>query len=318
MQERREAMRTFLQLLYRFFRSTKLAIVLIICGIMLAAAGTLIPQQLHSSYYLSTYPDSISALILNLGLDNLQRSPLTLVPALLFSLNLLACTVSRIFTRVNNHAKRRFGPDLIHTALLLMLIGGAVSTFGRTEEFFTAAAGEIITPNGIELTIDSLQAATYEDGSIRNFTTAFHAPRGPEMQAAVNHPVKIGKGMLYQYDYAIDDRVTLQGGEGAMIYLSAGDLLELEGSFYRYIGNLTGDAADSARFRNLSDSSAELLELELKGTIGEFSIEEIDYKLVTTLKYTEDPGVRAVFFALLLFIGGMVLTLYQKAKDLNV
>jgi len=84
----------------KFITSLKLTIVLIILLIMLAVLGTLLPQNEEPSFYQEHYSGK-SSFILSLGLDHLYRSPLFLSVAFLFLLNLTACSLKNLLTKIS-------------------------------------------------------------------------------------------------------------------------------------------------------------------------------------------------------------------------
>jgi cytochrome c biogenesis protein len=84
----------------KFISSLKLTIVLIIFLIILAVLGTLLPQNEEPAFYQEHYAGKAS-LILKLGLDHLYRSPLFLSVALLFLLNLTACSLKNLLTKIS-------------------------------------------------------------------------------------------------------------------------------------------------------------------------------------------------------------------------
>ena len=114
---------------FRFFKSLKLALLLILYLLISSALASLIPQNRPPVFYLERYP----ALLLALGLDHFFRSALFLFPALLFFVNLAVCSFARFHTRLRGRSAhtQSLGPDLLHLGLLLLMVAGALSLFGR-------------------------------------------------------------------------------------------------------------------------------------------------------------------------------------------
>ena len=113
-----------LRTLYLFFQSIKLVVVLLIIIAVLAAMSTIVPQGEDVQYYVNTYSPFIARLITGLDFHHLFRSILFLLPVGLFFINLTVCTVHRILKRIQQGAAKRFGPDLIHVGILILMVAG--------------------------------------------------------------------------------------------------------------------------------------------------------------------------------------------------
>jgi cytochrome c biogenesis protein len=128
-----------------FFRSTKLALVLI----------------------------AFLALYAALSGDRIAfRAPLFLVPLAFFTLNLFFCTVHRIAAEASGRRSWKPGPDLVHAALLLFIAAGIVSLFGRWEGQVILAPGEAVNLNENSLILlEDFRVERYDDGSIRSWVS---------------------------------------------------------------------------------------------------------------------------------------------------
>ncbi len=118
--------------LFRFFRSVRLAVVLILVIIVLSMLATLVPQGMPDEMYRARYSPAIYAVIGALGYQRFFSSALFLFPVLLFTINLGVCAADRFVTRARTHAKRRYGPDLVHIGLLVLIAGGIVTALGQS------------------------------------------------------------------------------------------------------------------------------------------------------------------------------------------
>jgi cytochrome c biogenesis protein ResB len=122
-----------LEALDRFFRSVKLAVVLLLIIVILSIMATLIPQTQDPGLYFHAYPPLLARVVIALGFDDFFRSLLFPVPVGVFFVNLSVCAVDRLVRRSEGRAKRRRGPDLIHVGLLVLIVGAMVSVFFRRE-----------------------------------------------------------------------------------------------------------------------------------------------------------------------------------------
>jgi len=91
----------------RFLSSVKLAIVLIIIITIASVIGTLIPQLRSAEEYLARY-GQISELLMRLEITDLYHSWWFKVLLILFSLNIMICTLTRLSPKL----KRAFRPNL--------------------------------------------------------------------------------------------------------------------------------------------------------------------------------------------------------------
>ncbi|HOW86468.1 MAG TPA: cytochrome c biogenesis protein ResB [Candidatus Aminicenantes bacterium] len=91
--------------LVKFFSSVKLAIVLIILITIASVVGTLIPQNRGAAEYAARY-GGLAGFFTGLGLTTLYRSAWYLGLLILFALNTVVCTL----TRLGPKGRRAFGP----------------------------------------------------------------------------------------------------------------------------------------------------------------------------------------------------------------
>ena len=102
-----------LKALYRFFRSMKLAIVLIVYLIGLTMVIGIRGPEVGVAW--------------------------VIIPVMLFAVNLTVCAVARVVGRLKSGSYfHRFGwlatgPDLVHLSILLFLVGGLLSHYGRID-----------------------------------------------------------------------------------------------------------------------------------------------------------------------------------------
>ena len=150
---------------YKFFRSVKLAIVLILIITFTSIISTFIPQNREASFYIETYSRIASWFILSTGFDSFFKSFIFIFPSILFFVNLAVCTFDRLTGRLKRKVKKRFGPDILHIGLLILIVGGIITFTGRTEAFVKMAEGEKISlTGGYTLTLKSFDFLKYENG----------------------------------------------------------------------------------------------------------------------------------------------------------
>lgn len=192
-----------LRRIYTFFRSIKLAIFLIVYLLLLAVVV------------------GIS------GTTELLQAPLLsvlffLFPIVLFMINLIVCAVSRIvlLLRAGTYFRPwgwlKIGPDLIHIAILLFLLGGLISHYGRVEGAVKLLPGEIVAINReYSLELLDFRIERYENNQAKQYVSEVQLLRngdayGDVQSISVNHPLSIGVLKIYQMSY---DERSLQNAE---------------------------------------------------------------------------------------------------------
>lgn len=182
---------------YNFFRSMKLAAVLILYLIGLSIWVSFKPQGAGPAV-------SLVAIVL---------------PVVLFALNMTVCAVSRIIGRLKRGSYLQrwgwlsLGPDLVHIAILLFLIGGLMSHFGRIDGEVRLAADEIAVLNeNYMLRLEEFKIEVYEDGRPKQYVSSVQLLRREAGQPAaqiidtaevsVNNPYSFGRLKIYQRSYS--------------------------------------------------------------------------------------------------------------------
>ncbi|MFW6181076.1 MAG: cytochrome c biogenesis protein ResB, partial [Spirochaetota bacterium] len=212
--------------LHRFFRSTRLAAALLLVIAALGITSTLIPQG--AAYYQRHADQPLVRLVTSLHLHEMFRSPLFLMTAGVFFLNLAVCTVDRVLRRARRGAPMRLGPDLIHTGILILIIAGTLSFLARKEARLGLHEGESVElPRGYRLTLVSFERTTYADGRPKDFVSLVEVRRhGGEPGGSairVNSPLKIGNLRVYQDSYRETVKVVLRDENGNLLTVHPGE-----------------------------------------------------------------------------------------------
>lgn len=317
-----------MQKLYLFFKSVKLAVVLLIIIAATAILATLIPQNKDLAFYYHTYPRAITWLIINTQFNTFFRSLIFLSTIVLFTLNLTVCALDRVIKEFLNKRKKRFGPDLIHFGLLILLAGAIVTAAGRREGFVYMAPGDSIKlPGDIVIELESYEFLTYENGRPKDWISTVSAYRGEDLAVEsfpieVNKPLKIGNIEVYQSSYGDEARVDFTDGDGTSLRLSSGKSLEtsigvlvLEG-LSSDPGNPSNFAAHIEIWQNMKLTSKETV---LEGSkIANLAVANIEVLSVTGLNAVIDPGFIPVLIGFIMSVFGLMLTYYQKIGDKQI
>jgi cytochrome c biogenesis protein len=333
-------MMKFLRDVNSFFTSMKTAIVLLVVIAALASLSTLVPQGRDAAYYTQHYGPLLSQLILSLGFDSFFRTPLFLIPVALFFVNLAMCSLRRMIRRLHAGLPNRFGPDLIHLGILLLIAGGIISLISRRETYLTLSAGEIAElPRGQQLLLNSFTYATYADGRPKDYVSSVEIREdGRPVDSAdirVNRPLKIENQKVYQDSFSRTATVLLRDELGRSVRLTPGEGFRLGDRFYFFMGLEPGSAPGQdiggadARELLLSRSLLLFAELDRDGVpverhtlsvtenLASFTVEHIESTDQTILRVVQDRGFTAVAIAFCIIGSGLALTFVQKLGELN-
>lgn len=323
--------------LYRFFRSTKLALLLLLIIAFSSLLATFIPQRNEPSFYYKNYPPFFASAILFTHYQAFFRSLVFLLPSALFFVNLFVCSIDRIITRAGRKTPRRFGPDLIHIGILILMIGGFISLFGKREGSVFLSPGEWVElPNDHKLILISFRRTTYDDGRPKEFISNVDIFKQNRKLASyaieVNRPLKIGRIRVYQESYSIDSSVVLQHEDKPFI-VKVDSGFEHGDSFYflrtvREEPKGTDRRSEEAdQIQNQAPKASAVFEryrdntLVNRYTVGvsddlaDFSVQEIIIRESTGLRFVEDRGVIPVFISFIIIGSGLFLTFIQKLGD---
>ena len=314
--------------IYRFFRSVRLAVTLILVITAFSILATLVPQGQPEAFYQENYSQLIFMLVTGLQLDRAFTSVLFLVPAFLFIVNLTVCTAHRLLTRLRTKAKHRHGPDLIHLGLLVLLVGGIVTAAMRQEKLFFMSEGEQVElPGEIRITLLSFETLVYEDGRPRDWvsTIAISDPKSPgtEQRTAsieVNKPHSLGSIKLYQTSFDKNIIAHLADAEGALQAISGGQGFDQGDELWVFADVRTApDGTLTAVFDRYRERTHVGSLLVGEGqTIGPYSVRSMAVSNMTGLTAVRDPGYLPVLIGLIVSVLGLSLTFVQKIGDQKV
>lgn len=311
--------------LYNFFRSLKLAIGLILFITLTSIISTFIPQKQEPEFYLELYSRFTAWLIDATGFDDFFISLTFLIPSFLFFLNLSTCTFHRFRTRLKNKARKRFGPDILHIGLLVMIVGGVISFTGREEGFIMLSEGDKVdVPGGYVLTLEKFEFLTYENGAPKDWISTVKVVKGEEIiheafPIEVNKPLKIDYVKLYQSTYDIQSYIILSDPEEKMYKLSVGQMIPMDDAGF-ILRAVDKDEVESSRSSAHFDywkghEVVDHQDFSIGESIDIYTIDEMESTMATGLQMVIDPGYYPVLIGLLLLTMGLFITYIQKIGD---
>jgi len=311
--------------IYNFFRSLKLAIVLILFITFTSIISTVIPQSRELEFYLGSYSRFTAWLIVTTGFDNFFRSFIFLAPSVLFFLNLSTCTFHRFKNRLVKKARKRFGPDILHIGLLVMIIGGVVTVAGREDGYSMLEVGESVNvPGGYVLTLENFEFLKYENGSPKDWISTVKVLKDEKViheayPIEVNRPLKLGNVKLYQASYDVQSFILISDPDGNMYKISTDEWIPVGEDIYvlREVEQDKDDSSKSlAHFDHFKNHDfIDHLDFALLEYIDIYTIENMETTMATGLQMVIDPGYYPILIGLLLLTLGLFITYIQKIND---
>ncbi len=309
--------------LYRFFRSVRLAVVLLLTLTVLSILSTLVPQGQPEDYYRAAYPPGLAALVLGLRFHRFFTTALFIAPVLLFIGNLGTCTVDRLVRRARGRAAHRHGPDLVHIALLVLTIGGVTSLFVRREKYFTMGVGDTVEiTGGYRMELLSFEFQRYEGGRPKDWISRVRVRRGgttlrDDYHIEVNRPLRLGLLRVYQSSYDTEGRVLLSDPQGGRYAIGRGDGVPSgDTALYLVAFEPAGPGSYMAVFqRGPGPDPGDLWRIVAGGSLGAYRVDGVEARDLTGLTAVRDPGVIPVLAALLLGSVGLALTALQRRGE---
>jgi cytochrome c biogenesis protein len=305
--------------LYRLFKSVRLAVVLILVITALSLLATLVPQGKDSAYYQRHFSSVVFRLIDWFQFDRFFSSPLFLIPVALFTVNLAVCAVDRFFRRARSKAPKRFGPDLIHIGLLLLIAASLVTALSRKEKDYTLAPGSeaILQNTKYTLSLKSFEFLRYETGSPKAWISTVSVAKDGKTDIAsfpieVNHPLRLKGVTVYQNAWVSEATLALPDGTEGTI--RAGEVFK-DGSSYWYFADIVKDGTTlKALFQEYRGHT--IVSMRKAGpsdAVGSYTVKEVNQS--TVLRAVSDPGYLPVIIALAIAVLGLALTFIQKRRE---
>ena len=309
----------------KFFKSVRLAVVLILYITLTSILATLIPQGRETSFYYDSFPSLLAGLIIFLQFHDFFKSFLFLAPSLLFFINLSVCAVDRLVRELRGKAKMRIGVDLVHLGLILLMLGSVVTFAGRREGFRYLGEGDQLSmPGEFILHLKEYRFERYPDGRPKDWISTVDVEKNGKKiidsyDIEVNRPLKIGDLEIFQSSFGEEYQVVLKEEAGDEFKVSPGQFFEAGGSSYRLkdivpgVNNPTDFHAAFEKWEGHRVVSEETLPSQ--GKIGELRVAGITTRALTGLQFVIDPGYIPVIISLILIAVGLSITYIRRIGE---
>lgn len=322
--------------IFRFFKSIKLAVILIIYLALSSGLSTLVPQGKEISFYTQNYSSMLSWLIVKTGFYNLFKTGYFLIPLGIFFINLTTCTVDR-FVRNLKRKARRFGPDILHIGLILLVIASLIGIFGRKESLQYLTEGKTLQlDDHYSIKLIKYEFQKYEDGRPKDLLSTVEVKKDGKLLKTytieVNKPLKIDKYKIYQSTYYEEQTATLVDLTGQEYTINPGDYYIADNSIVLFRGVKLKKGTEFkqndtccpmegwAIFEQLNiaeggHSVEKVYRIGVSDTIHGFKVSRICITNYTGLQVVIDPSTTPVIISLSLIGFGISLTFIQKLGE---
>jgi cytochrome c biogenesis protein ResB len=308
--------------LYRFFKSVRLAIVLILVITALSLLSTLVPQGRDIAFYQATYSPALYALITGLDFNRYFSSVLFIIPVVMFSLNLGVCAVDRLVRQSRSKGKKKYGPDIVHIALLVLVAGGLVTALGRQAKDFSLGQGEEVevSPH-YSIKLLSFQFLKYENGSPKAWISTVDVMHDGALETGafpikVNHPLRLKGLSVYQTTWENQSTLRLRDSRaGTEVTARVGQGFD-DGDSFWYIADVVDDGGTSkALFQQYKGHDlVSTRRMGITESLGPYTLMGVTQRLATGLRAVSDPGFVTVIVGVAFLALGLALTFIQNRR----
>jgi cytochrome c biogenesis protein ResB len=254
----------------------------------------------------------ISAAATFLNQPELFRSAFFLLPAGLFALSLLTCTVDSLVRRPRR-TLTGYAHDVIHVGVLILILGGALTLLVSQEDRITLQVGERATVRGeweIELT-DSVRTES-------NWESTLEVRREGVTVAtevlSVNNPVTVGGARLLQDTWGERSALILENAQGQRFAMMPGEgLASQDTSIVLEEAEDTPLGVRFARFENSERTGDVAIERGME--IAGLTVVDSERRVQSGLQVVYDPGAPVALVGAIFLVIGLGLYVMKKVKE---
>jgi len=122
-------MKKILHIVWKVLTSLEVAVVLVLVLAAFMVVGALLPQDMGEEFYLKAWDAGTYHALRDLGLLNVFRGPVFIIPAILLGINLLCCSVDILRKFFPKGITARFAVSALYHLALLAMFAGFFATF---------------------------------------------------------------------------------------------------------------------------------------------------------------------------------------------
>lgn len=169
------------------------------------------------------------------------NTPLFIIPLIIFTLNLILCTIRRLVREIKGVIRFAIGPDLIHLGIIALIFAGFISLFGNRETTKLLGKGDSLQYKNYSIIIDDFNYYEYKSGRPKDWITTLSIYSNKLIKTRnieVGKPLRFRGLTIYQVSYT-EEKTGLQFKVDHSYYLKLGSfLLIFTGVFITYFTKL--------------------------------------------------------------------------------
>jgi cytochrome c biogenesis protein len=303
---------------YRFLTSIKLAVVLFIIITVTIIVASFIPQNQEPVFYLKKYGELVGNIILIFQFNRFFISLIFLSSLVVITMNLAVCMLDRFIGRMKRKAKKRFGPDIIHLGLLLLIISGVYTLLSRQETTVYLTEGEEVEVlENYMLRLNRLEFLTHENGRPRDWISTVDLIKKEKLEKQnfpieVNRPLEFKNVKIYQSDFSRQLTLELLDANTNPLFMKQGMYFDYSSHTYHFV-NIVESKAVIGLYQG--EALIGYLAKEPGDFIGPYILSKMIVKDLTGLKVVKDPSIVFILISLLIITSGLGLTYIQKLRE---
>ncbi len=254
----------------------------------------------------------VSATATFLNRPEMFRGVFFLLPAALFALSLLSCTVDSLVRRPRRRLTG-YSHDVIHVGVLILIAGGALTLLGAREDEVILQVGESVVIAGeweVQL-LDSVRSA-------ENWESVLSVRKNGETvrteTVSVNNPVTIGGVRLLQQSWAKERALILEDSGGNRHFMVPG-----EGFVSGAIALVLEERQDAPLGLQFVRYSEEMrtgeVFVETGMIVAGLTVVDTELRVRSGLQAVRDPGAPVAMAGAIILVTGMLLFMTKKIRE---
>lgn len=301
--------------------------------LLLAAIATIVPQGEEAGVYVERYGVVVGRVIVALGFDRFFRSRILFGIAVLAEINLVLCTVPRMWRRARSIGSARrdtqrgfspsrfaalFAADVIHLSLMVLLVAGIVTVAGRTREVFLLRTGEEAVFGDHRLRVVDSREIRGTSGAFENVVLDWEidllvaTARGSStILLRLNRPVAVEGVRYHFYHWGREAALLFRDQTGREYRMVRGEGLRTPQGASLLLAAI-GEDGTATFFRLADDGSISDRFVLVPGQqLGPYAYVARGEVTITGFSATRDPGRGLVLLGLMILGVGMTLFLLR-------
>jgi hypothetical protein len=254
----------------------------------------------------------VSAAATIVNRPDIFRGALFLVPAGLFTLSLLSCTVDSLVRRPRRPLTG-YAHDVIHVGVLILIAGGGLTLLAAREDQVVMQIGDRVVIRG-DWEVELRESVRTES----NWESTLAVRRGGEAAGtrvvSVNNPVRVGGVRILQQTWGESSGLVLEGTGGDRYVMMPGE--GLSSDEMTIILEPAADTTLGLQFARYSGSDRTgSIAVERGMEIAGLVVTGTERRVQSGLQVVHDPGAPIALAGAIVLMAGMALYVTKKVRE---